>query len=886
MTATSPARTGVTRSVTIDAFTLVDTDRALSPAELDAGSRTWLPAVVPGGVHESLIAAGAIEHPYYDRNEEAVRWIEERDWWFRTTFEAPADRGEQERLVLVFHGLDTVVDLWLNGEPLGHHENMFRPAEFDVTDRLRDSNDLLLRFSPPLAGLTPAPVAVDMFRNVVAKLLAADPQYANDDAPEPAAPPESTGDADNPMAGSSLEAMPLAAQRRKAAFSWGWDFGPRVPSIGIWRPVELRRVPRAAVTGHHVRTDAIDTVARTARLSLLVETSQVADGLDLSAVVTLTSPSGAIIETALPVTDGVARGNLVVDEAQLWWTHDLGEPALYDVRIELREGEDLRDVVLDRVGLRTIAVDRPDDPEGGRLFRFVLNGLPIFARGGAWLPASMMVGSVTAERQRELVRLARDGNMNMLRIWGGGIYEHEAFYRATDELGVLVWQDFMFACTDYPSDDENLRTEVTLEAEYQVKRLRNHPSMAVWAGNNEVETLHGTAFDSLEPGPWGWDFFHRILPEAVERYDGGVPYWPGSPWGENETEGAGAVNGVLDGDRHAWEVWHGMDAGAGGGEYTSLGEARHYRRYANDRGKFISEFGIHAAPVLSTLERWIPADELSLHSESFDAHNKDHPKDKHETVLEIVTGLPRDVEHYVDFTMASQAEGLKFGIEHYRRRQPHCSGTLVWQFNDVWPGFSWSVVDYDTVPKAAYYAAKRAFAPVLASFRLEGDALELWVSNSTPAAVSTEAAVTLGDAAGPDRWSERVPVILAAGESSAVWSRTLAEDERAAGRYAWVESAEQVFPANRTFFGEIKDLPLSAPVLRTQIEKTGPTTAEVVVSTDTFTYLVRVTATHSTARFDDNYLDLRPGEARTITVSDLPEGFELSDLAVGSYAGA
>ncbi|QXT62867.1 glycoside hydrolase family 2 protein [Tessaracoccus palaemonis] len=850
---------------TVSAFTLTDTEPGLSPDQLAAHPRNWTPAVVPGGVHESLLAAGTIDHPYYDRNEGSVAWIEERDWWYRATFAAPVNLEDDERLRIVFHGLDTVVDIWLNDALLGSHANMFRPAEFDITDRVQATNDLLLRFSPPLAGLSiPANIAeaFERLEPVLAAAKAADPS------------------AEIVMS----DVLATSTLRRKAAFSWGWDFAPRVPSLGVWRPVELQRHGRAAMRGHHIRTDALDLDQRTARLSLKVETEGRADG-ELTARVSLTSPAGATAEYDLPIVDGVAVAAVTVADVEPWWTHDIGTPALYDVRIELLDNGEVRDVATDRVGLRTIEIDQSPDVDGGRIMRFILNGVPIFARGACWLPADMLVGSIPDQRYRDLVRLAQDGNMNMLRVWGGGIYEADAFYDATDELGILVWQDFSFACVDYPSDNAELLREVELEAEYQVTRLRNRASLGMWCGNNEVQEFHGFAYQDYEPGPWGWDIFHRILPDAVRRLDGSTPYRPGSPWGEGTPEGWMAVNGVMDGDRHAWEVWHGSDWGAGGGPFDSIGEARHYRRYAKDKGKFISEFGIHASPARSTLERWIPADKLAVHSESFDHHNKDHPKTKGDAILEIITGIPRTIDEYVDYTMVSQAEGLKFGVEHYRRRQPHCNGTLVWQFNDVWPGFSWSLIDYDTVPKAGYYAAKRAFTPVLASFVYEAGELALWISNSGALAVNAEAVITLQSFSGEVRADERIRITVDAGESRVVWRREIDLGERAASDFAWVESVGDIFLANRLYFAEIKDLDLPAARLATRVERTGPTSARVTVEADTFAYLVRVTSPHPTARFDDNFVDMRPGTRRVISVEGLPEDFDLADLAVSAYVG-
>ena len=864
----------MTRDVTVlPDFTLAAAEPGTAPEKLPApGSPEWVPAAVPGGVHESLLAAGLIPHPYRDDNEKAVRWIEEKDWWYRAEFDAPTDLGSAERLRLIFLGLDTVAELWLNGERLGEHANMFRPAAFDITDRARPRNVLLLRFSPPLAGLEVPPNVADLFSRLGTAFAA----LSEDD-----------GQTEGEGEGLGSGALGLATLRRKATFSWGWDFGPRVPSVGIWQPARLSRERTAVFTGHHVRTDAIDAEG-TARVTVAADVGQFADA-KLDILVSVTTPAGDRHELNLPVRrsgDGArAEGTLELPDVALWWTHDLGEPALHDVELALLADGTEVDRITDRVGIRTIELDRPADPEGGRLFRFLLNGVPVFARGAAWLPASMMVGSVTPDRHRSLVQTARDGGMNMLRIWGGGIYEHDSFYAACDELGVLIWHDFMFACTDYPSEDPALQAEVAAEAEYQVRRLRNRASLALWSGNNEVQLIHGFGYQNYEPGNWGWDFFYRILPETVAREDGRVPYWPGSPWGEAPEEGFMAANGVLDGDRHAWEVWHGFDFGAGGGDFASVGEARHYRRYALDRGKFISEFGIHASPELGTLRRWISDDKLAVHSPVFDAHNKDNPKDKGDALLEIITGLPQSLEQYVCFTMAAQAEGLKFGIEHYRRRQPHNNGTLIWQFNDVWPGFTWSVVDYDGVPKAGYYFAKRAFAPVLASFRRDGNQLELWLSNSGAREAAIDAVVTMASFGEGPRESHTLSATIAAGESKPVWSFSGGADAFAASRYAWVESPSGQFPANRLYFAEIKDIPFGPCTLQTQVVPTGAGEAEITITARGHAYFVHIPSPVPGIRFTDNYLDLRDGDTVRIRVTGMPDGFDPQQLEVRGYPG-
>ena len=512
-------------SIALASFTLCDADPGTTVEDVRRWRETaWLPATVPGGVHEALRAAGRLPDPYWDRNEADARWVEDRDWWFRTTVPA-VPTPEHGRLRLICHGLDTVADLWLDGEPLGHSENMFRPAEFDLSGRLAAPAELLICFRPPLAGIRPPAAATNLVEKLGDALAAI--------APDPAE--------GQPESGPMSETLPLSTARRKATFSWGWDFGPRLPSIGPWRPIELRQESIAVLTGHHVRTDTVDVDAGTAEVTVVIEADLLAPGPLPNAEIELVAPSGTVTTTTVALApsgeSGIGlrgRTSLRIDDADLWWTHDLGAQSRYDLTVRLRAGDRLLDSRRDRVGLRTVVLDRGLDPEGGRRFRFVLNGVPIFARGAAWLPADMLVGSVPAERYRDLLRTARDGEMTMLRIWGGGIYERRRLLRrCATSWAMLVWQDFTFACMDYPDDDP-------------------HPAVRGRAGGGPPGP---PAAQPPVPGPVvrqqrGADDPRARLSQSRPVRAGArasttrccrrrspnttraTPYWPGSPYGE------------------------------------------------------------------------------------------------------------------------------------------------------------------------------------------------------------------------------------------------------------------------------------------------------------------------------------------------------------------
>jgi beta-mannosidase len=818
--------------------------RASGAFEEDFDHSEWLDVDVPGDVHTALISAGRIEDPFYDRNERECAWIEDREWWYRTTFRGQKEAlRADERLRLVFHGLDTFATVWLNGEELGGHQNMFREAAFDIGASLRrGENTLAVLFDRPL-------------------------DHAGEEHPD------------------QWGRNPERVSMRKAQFGFGWDWGPRLPTVGIWRPVELRRERQASIRGVHFYTLEIDPTGKRAAVAVRVEADRFAAEGPIEASITLSAIDGDLVSEHTLTLDGEGSdlggtAYLTVEKPHLWWTHDLGQPALYGLRVDLRREGNVLDRRASKVGIRTLKLDQSPDPEepGTRFFRFVLNGVPIFARGADWIPADSFVGAIPHERYENLIFAARDANMNMLRVWGGGIYEHDAFYDLCDSLGLLVWQDFMFACAVYPEKPASFVAEVEAEARYQVRRLRSHPCLALYCGNNENQWIHDRTYwdrdDTTVPGAL---YYHKMLPRVVAELDGRTPYWPGSPFGGDDH------NDRRQGNVHNWEVWHGNVPRRFGErpERDTAPESVSYLRYAEDSGRFISEFGMHASPVRETLRRAIPEDQLYHHSPSMDHHNKDDPKNKGDNLMSNVTGLPEDLDEYVDFSMISQAEGLKFALEHFRRRKPHCSGTLFWQLNDCWPVLSWSVLDHNGFGKAGYYYARRAYSPLLASFRALPDGLvELWLTNDTLSEARGDVTVRLATFDGATIWEEDHSMHVSSNVSRPVARWTAQRLAGSPDRYLSVSSKGDLFPSNRHFFAAIKDLGRTSVEPGAEITQKGDHELTVRLHAPQYAYFVHLEVPTEATRFSDNYLDLMPGEERKISVTNEKRPLQPEDINV------
>ena len=810
----------------------------------DHDDTSWHLASVPGDVHTALVEAKRLSPPFYNMNVETCQWVEGQEWWYRTTFEAPVAKDDAAtRYLLAFDGLDTFATIYLNGIEIGSHQNMFTAATFDVTEHLRrgERNTVAVRFDPVAATIGDRPWIDDEWK------------LGN----------------------------PARVWVRKAQCNFGWDWAPRLISVGIWQGVTLRRYRGARLTSVFFRT--LELKPQAAQVAIQIGVERWNDILDLTAHVCLERDGQSIVGI---VSLATAQGEiqLEVPEPSLWWTHDLGNPALYDLTVELRARGEILDTYEERVGIRTIAVDQSPDPEepGTKFFTFVLNGIRIFAKGADWIPANSFVGQVDESRYRELLELAVAANMNKLRVWGGGIYEKDAFYWLCDELGVLVWQDFMFACAPYPDHDPDFMAEVEREAVAVVQRLRNHPCIALWCGNNENDWIadqrHWQQPSYRFPG---WRIYHELLPPIVERMDGTRLYWPSSPYGGNDH------NDDREGNRHNWQVWHGLVFPRRFGQQPErrfTPEGVSFQHYAEDMARFVSEFGMHAAPVLETLRRNIPAPGLHLGSPELLYRNKDNPKDKGDCLMASCIGLPTTLEQYVDFSMIAQAEGLKFGIEHYRRRKFHCSGTLFWQLNDCWPGLSWSVLDYYLFPKAGYFYVKRAYAPILASFKEEVDGVSLWITNDTLEDFSDTVTVFHGDFSGRKLYEEMLEVRVPANASVKV--RHLSFDELGIEdprqEYLAVCSQSGRFYSNRHFFVEVKDLVRPKPDLKVEIAAGSDGKYEVRVATDVYAYFVKLVVPIEGTRFSDNYFDLFPGQERVIEVwNEAGRRLEENDIAVG-----
>jgi len=662
----------------------------------EAGSGEWLPAQVPGCAHTDLMTLGLIPDPFVADHELDVQWVAERDWEYRLTFRCPSDLLAHEHIFLVCEGLDTLADVTLNGQPLGHAENMFRCYRWDVKPHLAaGENELHVHFFSPVAYIRARQAAQPLV--------------------------------------SPSQAIAGGPHIRKAPCQFGWDWGPQLPPTGIWKDVRLEGYSVARLDDVHLRQHHSEpslppspSLGRGAggegpgvRVSagIAVERWQEAD---LRAVLRLTAPDGQVQEETRFLVSEAAKTlvsavlELQVADPQLWWPNGYGAQPLYQVEVALYHGETLCDRRTYQLGLRRLEL-RQEPDEFGTSFTFVVNGVPIFAKGADWIPADSFPTRLSDAHLEHLIRSSALVHMNMLRVWGGGFYEEERFYDLCDRYGILVWQDLIFSCSMYPDDDAFL-DNVQVEVVQAIRRLRHRASLALWCGNNEME------WGWVQ---WGWNdpdyrrfkdaylrMFHHFLPEICAAEDPDTPYWPSSPSSNTPFEDP---NGGQAGDTHNWFVWHGMQPFTGYREHVS---------------RFVSEFGFQSLPPLETVRTYAQEADWNMTSYMMEHHQRNASgNSKIITYMTDHFRLPHDFESLVYLTQLLQAEAVRIGVEDWRRKRNCTSGTLYWQLNDCWPVASWASLDYYGRWKALHYAARRFYAPLLLSAEDQGPEVALHVTS-------------------------------------------------------------------------------------------------------------------------------------------------------------
>jgi len=635
--------------------------------EVEQIKEGWITAQVPGTVHLDLLKKQKLADPFYGLQEKDAYWVEKKEWWYKNEFwldEFNSQWEKKKKIELVFEGLDTFATIYLNGEKVGEADNMFIPWRFDVTDKIREKNILLVKFSS----------AISVLKEIQAR--------------------------EEPLRAGS---EPARVYGRKAQYSFGWNWGPRLPGVGIWRNAYI-----CSYDEMHIDWVGVESSLLQGRAKVKVD-MEISSGVDVEQIgkVLVYLDGKCVKKENLKIEFPSSKHTLDVEIEKpiLWYPKGYGDQYLYRLKMELfNEKEELMDVFQDKIGIREIQLIQEKDEEGKSFF-FKVNGIPIFCKGANWIPADSFLPRISKEKYASLIHSASRCGINMFRIWGGGIYEDKEFYRLCNEEGIMVWQDFMFACGEYPEGDWFCE-KVKKEAMYVVKSLKNHPSIVLWCGNNENDWLHGKEGELK-----GRTIYHNILPSICKQMDSTRPYWPSSPYGGKDP------NSEEEGDRHNWYVWS---------------RWQNIELYRKDKGRFLSEFGFQAPPIMETIRKFCPPDELKESSLSMEWHNKQ--EDGPARLVRYLRAYMPDFENFKEFVQYSQfnqAYALREIIERCRRRKFKCGGTLFWQFNDCWPGVSWSVIDYYLRPKPAYYAVKKAFQPVLISLVKEKGEIEVWICNDT-----------------------------------------------------------------------------------------------------------------------------------------------------------
>ncbi|MEX0986026.1 MAG: glycoside hydrolase family 2 protein [Bacteroidales bacterium] len=805
--------------------------------EIDAGwemsklaENEWIPATVPGSVHTDLLNNKKIEDPFFRLNEHDLQWIDKVDWVYRTSFRASREILSKDQVELKFHGLDTYAEIFLNDSLLLKTDNMFREWSVRCETLLKPGkNDLEIIFRSPIEKGIEKYDALDYTIPV--------------------------SDNDLAVIGAVPGNKKVSIFTRKAGYHFGWDWGPRFVTSGIWKPVYLEGWDEGRLNDLQVIQHEINDQKAIMKAIVEFEAGSVEDG-----EMVLLVNNEALVSRKVNADNITLFAEIPfeIENPELWWPNGMGDQPLYNIRVEFRKSNQVIHAKEARIGLRTIKlVTSPD--KFGNTFHFQVNGRPIFIKGANYIPQDSFLDRVTPEKYAHIIQSAADANMNMLRVWGGGIYEKDIFYDLCDEKGILVWQDFMFACSMFPGDSlflENVRQE----AIDNVTRLRNHPSIALWCGNNENLSAWYR---------WGWkervieeqgkdvadilwkayeDVFHKILPEVVKNTDPDRAYWASSSSADE-----GVPDNLTQGDLHYWGVWWGKEP---------------FSSFKENTGRFMSEYGFQSFPEMRTIQEYAIADDWDIYSEVMKSHQRSSIGNE---TIELY--MNRDYKKPVDFPsfiyvgQVLQGEGIKRAIELHRVQMPYCMGSLYWQINDCWPVASWSGMDYFGRWKAQHYMAKEAFKNVIIVPETMDGKTKISIVSDLNNDLYGTLHCRLSDFQGNIVWENTIETHVPKNSSTMVYTfdhskigfnkNEVVLDISLSENNALIDQALWYYVAP-------KELNLPVPEIDMKIEKAGVGLFNIELTSEMLVKNVYLQSTDQDGFFSNNYFDMLPGKAYKI----------------------
>ena len=778
----------------------------------------WYPANVPGQVHLDLFKNKMIEDPFKGSNEKMLQWIGLTDWEYRLYFKISKNLKNRDNIYICFDGIDTYATIFLNKKIILKTDNMFFPWKKEISNILKNSeNELIIKFRSP----------INEVKSILSKNKYTLPAI-NDQA-----------DGTSPYT-------------RKAPYHFGWDWGPCLVTSGIWKKVY--------VFGYNVwKIDSVSlyqkTVSKTfakLRLDFIVQSN-----INSIGNLSISETEYGINETyIIKFKKGLNqfRQYIKIDNPKLWWPKGFGEQNLYNFKITLNTSK-YSESVKKRIGIRNLTIKRKKD-EDGRSFEIHINKTPIFSKGANWIPADSFTTRITKKKYRLLLESVISSNMNTLRVWGGGVYEPDYFYELCDELGILVWQDFMFACSLYPANKKFLNS-VEKEVTFQINRLKHHPCIILWCGNNEVASAWlGWGWNEKFPqSVWSKDYkilFHQIIKKSCADLDPSRLYWPSSPGHSLKMPTSDQVLG--SGDYHYWGVWH-------GGEDFSA--------FRKNIGRFMSEFGMQSFPEPKTVKTFAQGKDFHATSKVFLSHQRASLGNGNVTkYIDLYYSKPKDFKSYLIQSQIMQAKAIKNAVESHRSNMPFCMGSLFWQLNDCWPGASWSSIDYFGNWKALHYAAKRFFNPILLSFLDEKNTIKVYLTNDFPNRPEAKFSLYLMNFNGDriEKFSEKI--ILPSSSSSKISEfqidhliKTL--DKTSVFLEGNIKIKNKCITKNQYYFVKPKHLNLADPRLDLKFEL-KKNRYFLKIKAETFSHETHILCQNLHGYFSDNYFNINPGKSKLI----------------------